>query len=246
MAMTTEKVLGKLQKIGKTKSGEPKSAADLGGALQTLAREVGRDHTIAQDLWRSGVREARFLAPLVEDPDYLTEVQMDRWVRDFDSVELCDLVCNKLFWRSGIAFRKAIEWAQRNHEELVKRAAFCLMTQLAAHDKEGGDTRFIRFLPLTWRASTDERESVRKAASAALRQVGRRNEELNAAALETAYRIRRSRSAVARAIAAEALRELRNPALQRRLRQKKAMPPKPSRIFARKSKMKHPPKEPSS
>ncbi|MEW6264117.1 MAG: DNA alkylation repair protein [Thermodesulfobacteriota bacterium] len=68
--------------------------------------------------------------------------------------------------------------------------------------------------------AADERNMVKKAVNWALRQIGKRNKKLNAAAVATARRIQALDSKTARWIAADALRELTGPAVQARLNRK--------------------------
>jgi len=185
--------------------------------LQRMARKIGRNHALALELWKSGVFEARCVAALIDDPRLVTEEQMERWVRDFDNWAVCDNCCGRLFDKTFLAYGKASEWSRRD-EEYVKRAAFSLMAVLAVHDKHAADVKFLKFLPLIQRQSSDERNFVKKAVSWALRQIGKRNVALNKAAIKTAQEIRKTDSPSARWIAADALRELRSEAVQRRLR----------------------------
>jgi 3-methyladenine DNA glycosylase AlkD len=92
------------------------------------------------------------------------------------------------------------------------------MAGLAVSDKRAPDERFLAFLPLIEAASDDDRNFVRKAVNWALRQIGKRNAALNAAAIACAERIAARGSRSARWIAADALRELRSGAVQGRLR----------------------------
>jgi 3-methyladenine DNA glycosylase AlkD len=59
---------------------------------------------------------------------------------------------------------------------------------------------------------------VKKAVNWALRNIGKRNQKLNKAALNAAKEIRRIDSKAARWIASNAIRELESEAVQRRLR----------------------------
>jgi 3-methyladenine DNA glycosylase AlkD len=183
--------------------------------LRRIGREVGKDHDLALELWDSGVHEARILAALVEDPRRVTEQQMESWVRDLDSWDVCDQCCGNLFDRTILAYQKAIEWSGRE-EEFVKRAGFVLMAQLAVHDKKAGDQRFLDLLPLIRREAEDQRNFVKKAANWALRQIGKRNPRLNAEAVQTAREILQMDSKSARWIASDALRELTSEAVQSR------------------------------
>jgi 3-methyladenine DNA glycosylase AlkD len=115
--------------------------------LQKLAKEIGKDHQLAGQLWASGIREARLLACMVADPKATTREQMERWVADFDSWDVCDTCCGYLFDRTSVAYSKALEWSSRE-EEFVKRAGFALTAFLAVHDKKAPDEKFMQFLPV--------------------------------------------------------------------------------------------------
>lgn len=185
--------------------------------MRKLAKEIGRDHRLALGLWRTGITEARIVASMVGDPAKLTEDQMEDWVIGINSWDVCDQVCMNLFETSQLAWKKVADWSERE-EEFVKRTAFSLIACLAWHDKKASDERFIGLLPLIIRGSTDERNFVKKAVNWALRNIGKRNLNLNQAAINAAEAIRRLDSKAARWIASDALRELESEAIQGRLR----------------------------
>jgi 3-methyladenine DNA glycosylase AlkD len=185
--------------------------------LRTLARELGTDHDLAQELWAAGVHEARILASMIDDPHQVTDAQLERWVLEFDSWDLCDQCCNNLFRKTAAAYRKAIEWSARE-EEFVKRAGFVLMAALAVHEKGAADTAFLPFLTIIKREAADDRHVVKKAVSWALRQIGKRNHVLNHAALETAEEMLAIDSTTAHAIASAAIRELASEKVRKRVR----------------------------
>jgi len=184
--------------------------------LRKLAKEIRRDHALAQELWASGVHEARSLAAMIDDPRQVTEEQMERWVADFDSWDVCDGCCADLFDKTPFAYRKAVAWAARD-EEFVKRAGFALMAWLAVHDKKAPDEAFAAFLPVISRESGDARNFVKKAVNWALRQIGKRNAALNAMAVHTAREIQSTGSRPGRWIASDALRELTSERVRERL-----------------------------
>jgi 3-methyladenine DNA glycosylase AlkD len=175
--------------------------------LRRLAREIGTDHSLSLRLWRTGVHEARILAGMIDDPARVTERQMESWARAFDSWDLCDQVCGNLFDRTPFAWRKAVEWAGRE-EEFVKRAGFALMAWLAVHDRPAGDDAFRALLPVLEREAGDGRNFVRKAASWALRQIGKRNDRLRGEAIRVARRLADGDSRAAGWVGRDTLREL--------------------------------------
>jgi 3-methyladenine DNA glycosylase AlkD len=195
-------------------------AGTLGVSMPTIrqiARKARRDHALALRLWASGIHEARILAALVDDPKQVTPEQMDRWVADFDSWDVCDQVCGNLFDRTPYAYDKAAEWAVRP-EEFVRRAGFALMTQLAVHDKKADDVRFEAFYPLIRQCADDQRNFVKKAVNWAIRGIGKRSRALNASAIALAEEIRQMDSKAARWVAADALRELTSDKTQARIK----------------------------
>jgi len=188
--------------------------------LKKLARRIGKNHKLAEELWNSGIHEARHVAALIDEPEKVTERQMERWAKDFDSWDVVDGCCLYLFHKTPYAHHKAVEWSIRK-EEFVKRAAFSMMAVLTVHDKLAGDVKFLKFLPIIKRESTDERNFVKKAVNWALRQIGKRNLSLNKAAIKTAEQLRKIDSRSARWIGADALRELQGAPVQSRLREKR-------------------------
>jgi len=184
--------------------------------LRKLAKEAGTDHKLAQQLWAANIRETRILASMIDDPKMVTEGQMERWVKAFDYWEICDQCCMNLFKKTGFAYQKAIEWSS-NEEEFIKRAGFVLMACLAVSDKKAEDKLFEGFLPIIEREAGDNRNFVKKAVNWALRQIGKRNPNLNKKAIETAKKMQKVDSKSARWIAADAIRELTSKLVQERI-----------------------------
>ena len=184
--------------------------------LRKMAKQIGKDHPLAQKLWASGIHEARILASMIDSPEMVTEKQMENWVRGFDSWDVCDQCCSNLFDKTEFAYRKATQWSRRR-EEFVKRAGFVLIAALAVHDKGADDREFIKLLPIIKREATDNRNFVKKAINWALRQIGKRTSSLNKMAIETAKEIGEIDSKAARWIASDALRELTSEAVRRKL-----------------------------
>ncbi|NUN11203.1 DNA alkylation repair protein [Candidatus Micrarchaeota archaeon] len=175
--------------------------------LREIAKKHKRQHLLAAELWATQIHEARILAALIDDPKQVTEKQMEEWVEEFNSWDLCDQACGNLFDKTAFAYEKAIEWSS-SKKEFVKRAGFALMACLAVHDKKASNTVFESFLPLIERESSDERNFVKKAVNWSLRQIGKRNPELNKKALKLARKLKESDSKPARWIGSDAVREL--------------------------------------
>jgi 3-methyladenine DNA glycosylase AlkD len=176
--------------------------------LRDYAKHLKKNHALALQLWETKVHEARLLAIFIADHKQVTETQMEKWVKDFSSWDICDQACG-LFDKTPFAFDKAVEWSKRKNE-FEKRAGFAMMATLAVHDKKANDKKFIAFFPLLEKEAHDERNFVKKAVNWAIRQIGKRNIELNKAAVELAKKIQQQNSKSAKWIAADALRELQS------------------------------------
>jgi len=173
--------------------------------LRTLAKGL-RDHKLAQELWASGIHEARILASLVDDKKLVTRGQMDTWVKEFDSWDVCDQVCDNLFCHTAFAIEAARDWVQHD-EEFVRRAGLVMMTMLSWKRDDLPDELVLEFLDTIKRYANDDRNFVKKAANWALRRIAKRNATLFAAAVATAKELQQSASSSARWIANDALRE---------------------------------------
>jgi 3-methyladenine DNA glycosylase AlkD len=188
--------------------------------IKSIAKRYKGEHELALDLWNSGIYEARILAAFIADPKQLNRSLMNRWAHDFDNWAVCDGVCMHCFRNSQYAHEMAVVWIKRK-KEFVKRAGFTMMATLAVHDKTASDAVFIKYLAIIKRSSNDDRNGVKKAVNWALRQIGKRNIKLNAAAVKTANEIRKIDSPAARWIAADALRELNDSIVLNRLKRTK-------------------------
>ena len=185
--------------------------------MRKIAKEYGKNHELALGLWKTGILEARIVASMIDEPQKLTEKQMEEWVKDINSWDICDQVCMNLFEKTPLAWKKILAWSGRE-EEFVKRTAFALIACLAWHNKDAEDEKFIKLFPVIKRGAMDERNLVKKAVNWALRNIGKRNPNLNKVAIKTAREIQRIDSKAARWIASDAVRELESEAVQKRLK----------------------------
>jgi 3-methyladenine DNA glycosylase AlkD len=197
----------------------------LGGpslpVLRNIAKEIGRNNKIALQLWDSEIHEARILAGMIAQPKDVSEQQIEKWVKDLDSWDICDQMCSNFFDKTEFAYKKAGEWSKKE-EEFIKRAGFALMACLAVHDKKSANEQFILFFKNIKDESVDERNFVKKAVNWALRQIGKRNIALNKLSVELAEEILKiyPDSKSAKWIAKDAIKELKSETVQKRLKNK--------------------------
>jgi 3-methyladenine DNA glycosylase AlkD len=184
--------------------------------IRSVAREMVRDHAVAEALWQSEVHEARILAGFVDRPEWVTSEQMDRWTAQFDSWDVCDQICGNLWDRTPFRDEKIFRWSGDEHE-FVRRAAFATIAWHAVHGKSAQTSDFLAYFPLVRDARADNRNFVRKAVSWALRQIGKRSAELHPFALALANELANSPEKAARWIGKDVIRELDTEKMRERL-----------------------------
>ena len=188
--------------------------------LRKYAQVLGKNHGLALELWKTGVHDAQLLACFVDEPERVTADQMDDWANDFNSWDLCDQTCTSLFDGSPHAWEKIPQWAESD-KEYVKRAAFSLIAGLSVHDKKATNHQFETFFTLIKKHAIDERNYVKKAVNWALRNIGKRNSNLNRKAILCANELIKLDSRSAKWIARDALHELQSERVQQRLKKKR-------------------------
>ena len=185
--------------------------------MRKIARDLGKDHALALELWKTGIPDAMIVSSMIDEAEKVTEDQMEEWVKDINSWDVCDQVCMNLFEKVPIVRKKIMDWSERE-AEFVKRTAYSLVACLSWHDKKAEDEVFIKLFAVIKRGATDERNFVKKAVNWALRNIGKRNLNLNKAAIDAAREIQGLDSKAARWIASDAIRELESEAVQMRLK----------------------------
>lgn len=175
--------------------------------LKELAKQIDKDNQLAIQLFDSGIYEARILCSKLYNISDLTENLMEKWVATFENWEICDTFCMGLFAKSKFAISKAIEWTDRENE-FEKRAGFTIIAAYCMADKKANNETFEQFLPIINRHSTDDRIYVKKAVNWALRNIGKRNKDLNKKAIKIANDLIKLDNKTATWIAKDTLKEL--------------------------------------
>ncbi|AWV99329.1 DNA alkylation repair protein [Arcticibacterium luteifluviistationis] len=175
--------------------------------LKILAKKIGADNELALKLFDSGIFEGRLLCSKIFKPKDITEALMETWLVTFENWEICDSFSMGLFSKSPFAVKKIREWSTRERE-FEKRAAFATLSSYCMADKKSENELFLSFLPIIEREATDERLYVKKAVNWALRSIGKRNIDLNKAAIGLSRELLKKESKVSKWIAKDALREL--------------------------------------
>jgi 3-methyladenine DNA glycosylase AlkD len=199
-----EKIKFKEQKFGVTAN---KALGIYQKDLKEIANQIPKSNQLALDLFDTGIYEARILCAKLFDKNDLTEELMEKWVITFENWEICDTFCMGLFAKSKFAVPKALEWTSRE-SEFEKRAGFAIIAAYCMADKKASNDVYEKFFPIVIQNATDERIYVKKAISWALRNIGKRNNDLTKKAINVAQQMRQIDNQTASWIGRDVLREL--------------------------------------
>jgi 3-methyladenine DNA glycosylase AlkD len=216
--MQIDQILAGLEKLGspevkKTKERFAITAQNSHGIfltdLKSFAKQIGRNDDLALELFDTGIYEARLLTSMLFNPKNLTEPLMEKWVKTFENWEICDTFCMGFMGKSKFVLPKAFEWVEYQ-PEYQKRAGFVLMVAYAFTDTQATNEVIRSFFPPMLKHATDERKYVMKGINWALRQVGKRNQDLHKESLAIADQILALGTKPARWIARDAIRQLQS------------------------------------
>lgn len=185
--------------------------------MRKIAKECGKNHDLALELWETVIPECQIVAALIAEHDKMTEKQMEEWIVDVNSWDICDQLCSNLFDKVPFIIKKIFDWSERQ-EEFVKRAAYVLIACAAVHNKNAGDKMFIDFFPILIKGAFDDRNFVKKAVNWAIRSIGKKNLHLNKETIKLAKEIMQIDTKSARWIASDAIRELESKAVLKRFK----------------------------
>lgn len=183
--------------------------------MQKVAKSIGKDHRLAQQLWKTGWYEARMVATMIADPQQVTPKEMDAWCKGFDNWAICDTACFKLWDQVPHAWDKVPLWA-KSEQEFIKRAAFALLACLSLHRNDADPKALRKFLPLAKRAASDERNFVKKGVSWALRGMAGTSAEMHEAVVELAEALIATNGTSERWIGRDVLRDIQRPMIVKR------------------------------
>lgn len=209
----TNRDLENIKTMNRLKAGSDKKYGIKMPILRKLGKDIGKNHELALKLWNHGFHESRLLATLIEDSEKVDEEQLDSWVNDFDTWDLCDQACINILVKIPLAIEKIPIWA-KSEKEFVKRTAFSLIAVIAVHDKKSENSYFEEFFPLIKSACNDNRNFVKKSVNWAIRSIGKKNKYLNEKTIILSNEILDYDYKSAKWIAKNALKELESEKVQ--------------------------------
>jgi len=193
--MKVKDALARLQELGTEQNRKVYARHGVNGPmhgvsfanLKQLKKEIGKNHRLAESLWRSGNHDARVLATMVADPAKATARGLDEWARDLDNYVITDAFSGYVA-RSGMAKRKFEVWGKRQGE-FIGQAGWNLLTTLANKKDERPDRYFVPHIATIEHEIHQRKNRVRHAMNMALIAIGLRSPALEKKATAAAKRI---------------------------------------------------------
>jgi len=159
--------------------------------LRKLAKMIGRDHDLARQLWESDVYDAKVIGLLVDDPKQLSREQVEQQVEELEDGLLRHVfaTCDATLAKTPFAFNLACEWME-NEDVNRRRCGYALLYELSKKNPKGMDDPFLLGRIDHIQESIHVEDMwVRESMAGALLGIGKRNKELNRAAVRAARAI---------------------------------------------------------
>lgn len=160
--------------------------------LRKMAKQIGRNRELAQELWKTDIYEARVVALLIDDPKQMTREQAERQVEELAGGMLAHVFssCDATLAKTPFAVELADEWV-RSDDPVRRECGYGLLYEVSKlKGKKAPDEEFL-LAQIRRIADTigGESDRVRLAMATALMGIGKRSAALNAAALKVAQEV---------------------------------------------------------
>ena len=157
--------------------------------LRAIAKQVGRDHNLALELWKEPNHDAKVIGLLIDDPRQLTRDQVEQQVDGAGPGMLSHVLssCDATLPKSAIAFEIANDW-MASKDPVRRSCGYGVVYELAKNkkDKRLTDEFFLGCVETIGKTILKEENSVWVGMGGALMSMGKRNKKLNAAAIKAA------------------------------------------------------------
>jgi len=185
---TNERGLKHWEKMGDDTGGLESFGIGL-TQLRKLAKQVGRDHDLALELWESNNHDVKIISLLIDEPKKQTRKQVEKQVEGIQAGYLAHVfsTCDATLAKSPLAFEVAVDWM--DHKDPNRRqCAYGLIYELSKKPKHKAmtDEFCLGVIERIEKEIDGEESMVRVAMGGALMGIGKRNKVLNTAAVKLA------------------------------------------------------------
>jgi 3-methyladenine DNA glycosylase AlkD len=157
-----------------------------------LAKQVGKNHDLALELWNSDYYDAKVISVLIDDPKLITQEQMEAQVEDIDFGYMVHVysACGAPVAKTPFIAEVALKWAKSSNS-VKRRCANGFVYELSKlkTKKAPDDAYFLDYLNYIETSFPNEPNSMRMSMAGALMGIGKRNIKLNKVALKIAKKM---------------------------------------------------------
>lgn len=157
-----------------------------------LAKKIGRNRELAQQLWQSNNYDAKVIALLIDDPKQITKAQAEQQVEQLHGGFLAHVFssCDATLAKTSFVIELLEDWIE-SADEVRVRCGYGLLYEVAKWKKKSApdDRYFLDHINKIAQRYKGQSTNVLMAMAGALLGIGGRNITLNTAALELAREI---------------------------------------------------------
>ncbi len=169
---------------------EPLTSFGIGlTQLRKLAKRIGRNHDLAQELWQGRNYDAKVIGLLIDEPKKLTRDQAEIQVDQLEHGMLVHVFasCDATLAKTHFVVELSVTW-MRHEDPIRRRCGYGLLYEISKDKRKNApdDAFFVGHIDYIHATYKRESQRVRFAMGGALMGVGKRNRTLNAAALVVA------------------------------------------------------------
>ena len=160
--------------------------------LRKLAKQIGRDHDLALELWKSEYYDAKVIALLIDDPKVITREQVEMQVEQLEGgyLEHVFSSCDATLAKTPFVVELSDQWIQ-SQDPVRRCCAYGLLYETSKSKKKTApdDQYFLDKIAHMEETYRKEERSVLASMGGALIGIGKRSKVLNQAALKLARSI---------------------------------------------------------
>jgi len=160
--------------------------------LRKYSKTIGKDPKLARQLWQANIYEMKIIALLIDDPKTMTIKQAETQVEQLQGGYLAHVFssCDATLAKTPFVVELADRWIE-SEGNVRQRCGYGLLYEISKSKKKSApeDEYFLAHIAHIEKTYTKQPTTNLMAMAGALMGIGKRNKELNAAALKVAVKI---------------------------------------------------------
>ena len=157
--------------------------------LRKMAKKVGRNHEFAKELWESDIYDVKVISLLIDDPKLMTIAQAESQVDQLYLGHFAHVFssCDAALAKTSFVVPLLMDWINSD-STIRKRCGYGLLYEVSKFTKKSAPNNafFLDRIKQILKSFKDEKNIIKGAMGGALMGIGKRNVELNSAALKVA------------------------------------------------------------